>query len=179
MQKFICPLQSQVIWNNKQRFLAQSKSLAFHRRSCHFKGFSCTDFVCQKRISTIKHMSNGIFLMLPKCNIRVHAAKSDMRTIIFTRTSAVKQFIVFLHQMFSATRFFPYPVGEGIFNCLLFLLCQCGFFLVQHTFLFSFCIFNGVIDTNIFQIQCFFQNPIGIGTGSTVSHIGCHIILVR
>ena len=179
MQKLICPLQSQMVRHYKKCFLAQSKAFAFHCRSCHFKGFSCTNFVCQKCISTIQHMSDCIFLMLPKRNIRVHAAKTDMRAVVFTRTGTIEQLIVFLHQMFSASRVFPNPTGKSIFNCLLFLLCQGSFFLIQDTFLLSFCIFNGVIDTNIFQIQRFFQNPVRIGTGSAVSHISCHIVLIR
>ncbi|CCX87036.1 unknown [Clostridium sp. CAG:590] len=79
--------------------------------------------------------------------------------------------------MLSAVRVFPYPVSKSVFDCLLFLLCQSRFFLVQNTFLFS-AIINRVINTNIFQIQRFFQNPIRIGTGSTVCHISGYIVLV-
>ena len=155
MKKFICPLQGQMVGNNKQCLLAQSQAFTFHSGSRHFKGFARTNLMCQQGIPTIQHMGNGISLVFPKGYIGIHATKSDMATIVFTRSGGVKQFIILGHKCFTAVRVFPNPVSERILDCLLFLLCQSSFLFVQHTLLLAIRILNGVVDTNIFQIQSF------------------------
>ena len=70
------------------------------------------------------------------------------------------------------------PISERILDCLLFLLCQGSFFFIEDTLLLTICIFNRIIDTNIFQIQRFLQNPICVGSLCTVSDIRRHIVVV-
>ena len=177
MKELICPLQGQMVRHNKHGFLAQAKSLALHSRCCHFKSFARTNFVCEQGVSTVKHMSNSISLMFTEGNIRVHTAETDMTAIILTGSGGVKEFVVLCDQSFTAARVFPYPILKRILDCLLFLLCQSGFLFIQDTLLLTVRIFDGVIDTNIFQVQRFFQNTIGIGTVSTIGHIRSHIVV--
>ena len=122
-------------------------------------------------------MSDSVSLMFTEGNVRVHTAEADMAAIILTGPGGVKKLIVLRNQCFPAARVFPNPILKRILDCLLFLLCQSGFLFIQDTLLLSVRIFDGVIDTNVFQVQCFFQNPIGIGTVSTVGHICRHIIV--
>ena len=43
-----------MVWNHKERFLAQSQAFGFHRSSYHFKSFACAYFMCQQGISSIR-----------------------------------------------------------------------------------------------------------------------------
>ena len=168
-----------MVRHNKEGFLAQSQTLALHCGSCHFKGFPSPDFVCKQRISPIKYMSDGILLMLTEGNIRIHTAKTNMAAVILTRSGGIKQFIVFCDQSFTPVRFFPYPVLKSILYRLLFLLCERCLLFIQDTLLLSIRILYRIIDTNIFQIQCFFQNAVRIGSVRSISCICCHIIVAR
>lgn len=105
-------------------------------------------------------MSDSISLVFTEGNIRVHAAETDMRAIILTRSGGVKKFVVLGGKGFSSVRISPNPISERILDCLLFLLCQGSFFFIEDTLLLTICIFNRIIDTNILQIQRFLQNPI-------------------
>ena len=62
----------------------------------------------------------------------------------------------------------PDPVGKSVLDDLLFLLCQHGLPLVQHTLGFALGILDGVIDADILQVQGFFQDLIGVGTAGAV-----------
>ena len=123
-------------------------------------------------------MSDGISLVFTEGNIRVHAAETDMRAIILTRSGGVKKFVVLGGKGFSSVRISPNPISERILDCLLFLLCQGRFFFVENTLLLAIRILNRIIDTNIFQIQRFLQNPICVGSLCTVGDIRRHIVVV-
>ena len=43
-----------MVWNHKERFLAQSQAFGFHRSSYHLKSFACAYFMCQQGISSIR-----------------------------------------------------------------------------------------------------------------------------
>ena len=84
----------------------------------------------QQRIAAVQHMSNGILLMFPQPDFRIHAAKADMRTIVLTGTSAVEQLVILFHKFRAAIRVFPHPVLERILNGLLFLLGEGGLLFI-------------------------------------------------
>lgn len=63
MKKFICPLQGQMVGNNKQCLLAQSQAFTFHSVKPPFQMFVRTNLMCQQGIPTIQHMGNGISLV--------------------------------------------------------------------------------------------------------------------
>ena len=175
VQKLRSPLLRQVIGHNKQRFLAQPQPFCFHSGCRHFVGFARANFVCKQRITAIKHMSNGVALVLPEGDFRVHANKVNVGTVILTGSGAVEQLIVLPDQRNAPLGVLPDPVGKSILDDLLFLLCQHGFPLVQHTLGFALGILDGVVDADILQIQGFFQNLIGVGTGCAVGFGGDNI----
>ena len=166
-----------MVWNHKERFLAQSQAFGFHRSSYHFKSFACAYFMCQQGISSIQHMGNGAFLVFSQGNGRVHPSKSDVAAIIFTGTDRVHFLVVLAHQSLAALRVSPDPVPKGFPDSLLFLGSQSGLLGVQHAALFSVCILYGVIDTDISQVQAVLQNLIGIGTTGPIGGISCHIVV--
>ena len=155
--------------------MAQAEPLAFHGCRRHFKGFPCTDFVCQQRVAAVEHMGNRVTLMLPQPDIRVHADEMNVLPVILPRTGGIEQLIISSGQGFPALRVFPYPVLERILDCLLFLLSKRGFLLVQDTAFFAVRILHLVIDSHVLQVQRILQNLIGIGTGGSVGYIAVHV----
>ena len=168
-----------MIRNDKHGFLAQPQPFCLHSRSGHLESLAGTHFVGQQRIAAVQHMSNGILLMFPQPDFRIHAAKADMRTIVLTGTSAVEQLVILFHKFRAAIRVFPHPVLECILNGLLFLLGEGGLLFIQNPLLLAVCILHGIVDTNIPQIQRILQNPVDIGTAGAVGHIGMDIIPAR
>ena len=151
-QKLRRPLLSQMIRHNKEGFLAQPQTLTLHGGSHHFKGFARAYFVRQQRIAAVHHMGNGVQLMLPQGNGRVHAAKNNMAAVILAGAGGVHFLVVLAHQSLTALRVFPNPVLESIPDSLLLLGCQRGFLGVQHPALFAVCVLHRVIDTDIPQV---------------------------
>ena len=96
-QKLRGPLFRKVIGNNKQGFPAKPQPFGLHGSPHHFKRLARTYFMCQQRISAVKHMSNGIALMLPQADLRVHACKDNVAAVIFPWPDAVHFPVVLLH----------------------------------------------------------------------------------
>ena len=117
-------------------------------------------------------MSNGIALMFPEGDFRVHTDKVDVGTIVFSWPAAVEQFIILFHQCNAPLGVFPDPVGKGILDDLLLLLCQHGVRFVQDALQLAFFIFDSVIDAHIFQVERVFQNLVGVGAGGAVGFGG-------
>ena len=90
MQKLRCPLLRQMIGNHEQAFLAQTQAFCFHCGCSHFKSFARAYFVCKQSITAIKHMSNGIALMLPERDFRVHPHKMNVTSIVFAGSRGVE-----------------------------------------------------------------------------------------
>lgn len=157
-----------MVGHDKKAFLAQTKAFGFHGRRSHFVGFACANFVRKQRITAIKHMGDGISLVFPEGDLRVHADKMDVASVILTGAGRVEQFVVLLHQCNAPLRVLPDPVGESILDDLLFLLRKHGLPLVQHTLEFAIGILDGVVDADIFQVQGLLQNLVGVGTGCAV-----------
>ena len=99
-----------------------------------------------------------------------------MAAVIFPWTGGVEQLIVASYKFFPSLRIAPDPVGKSVFDCLLFLLCKGRLLFVQDSFLFPVGIFIRIIDTDIFQIECFLQNLIRIRPVCAVSDIGINVM---
>ena len=114
--------------------------------------------------------------MRAELNVRIHPSEADMAAVIFPQTGGVEQLIVARYKFFPSLRIAPDPVGKSVFDCLLFLLCKGRLLFVQDSFLFPVGIFIRVIDTDIFQIECFLQNLIRIRPVCAVSDIGIDVM---
>ena len=113
--------------------------------------------------------------MFPEGDLRVHAHEFDVASVILTGAGRVEQFVILFYQRDAPLRVLPDPVGKSILDDLLFLLRQHGLPLVQHTLGLALGILDGVIDADIFQIQGFLQNLVGVGTGCAVGFRGNNI----
>ena len=117
-------------------------------------------------------MGNRIALMLSQIDLRVHAHKMNVTTVIFTGPGAVKKIIVPLHQQNPPLRIFPDPASKCVLDGLLFLLGEGGFVLIQHA-LFLAILHDGIINAAITQIQGILQNLVSVGSAGTVG-FGAH-----
>ena len=111
----------------------------------------------------------------PEGDLWVHADEMNVGAVVFTGSGAVEQLVVLLHQRNAPLGVLPDPVGESVLDDLLFLLRQHGLPFVQHTLGLALGILDGVIDADIFQVERFFQNLIGIGTAGAVGLGGDNI----
>ena len=101
-----------------------------------------------------------------------------MTAVVLAGTDRVEELIILFYQIFAPVRVLPDPVAESFFNCLLLLLGERGFLLVQHPLFFSFSILYCVVDADIPKIQCIFEYSISICAVSSVCHI-CRNIICR
>ena len=178
-QKLRRPLFRQMVWHDKNGFLAQSQPLRFHRRGYHFKGFSRANFVCQQRIPAVQHMGDGVFLMLPEGDFRVHPRENDVAAVILAGTSAVHFLVVLPYQRFAALRVFPNPVLERIPDKLLLLRGKGGFLGVEDAALPSVCVLYGIVDANIAEVQRILQQPVGAGAVCAVGGECRHVVVAH
>ena len=86
-----------------------------------------------------------------------------MAAVILAGTSAVHFLVVLPYQRFAPLRVFPNPVLERIPDKLLLLRGKGGFLGVEDTALPSVCILNGIVDTNVAEVQRILQQPVGAG----------------
>ena len=174
MQKLRGPLFRQVVGHNKKTFLAQTQAFGFHRSSGHFKSLAGTNFVCQQSVVAVQNVSNGIALVFPQTDLRVHAHEMNVGTVILAGPGAVKKLIVLFHQQSAPLRVFPDPSSKSVLDGLLFLLGESGFVLVQHTFFLAI-LLDGIIDAAVAQVQCVLQDFIGIGPAGAVGFGGHNV----
>ena len=153
-----------MVGNHKNGLLTQPQPLAFHGGSDHLKGLARTHFVGKQCITAIENMGNGVSLMLPEGDFRVHARKDDVTAVIFPWAGAVHFLIVLPNQCLTALGFCPNPVPERIPDQLLLLSRQRGFLGVQHPLFVSVRILNGVVHLHIPEVQGILQNFIGADT---------------
>ena len=99
-----------------------------------------------------------------------------MAAVIGTGLNGIENLIVFLAQGFPAGRVFPYPGLKGFPNHFLLLLCQHGFFGIQHTLFIAVHIVNGVIHTAVPQVQAVLDDGISVLSLGAVGHIGKGVV---
>ena len=126
-QELRSPLFGQVVRDHEKGFLAQPQALGLHRGGHHLKGLARAHLMGQQRIAAVQHMGDGVFLMLPQGDGRVHAAKDDMAAVILAGAGAVHFFIVLADQCLPPLRVLPNPVLKCLPDGLLLLRGQSGF----------------------------------------------------
>ena len=131
----------------------------------------------QQRVSAVQDMGDGVPLVGPQTNFRVHAGKSDMLAAVLPGPGGVEQNVVTLCQLPPPVRVPPDPVPEGVLDGLLLLLGQRGFVLVQHPFFSSIRILHRVIHAHVPEIQRILQNAVGAGTGGAIGGMSGHIVI--
>ena len=88
------PLFCQMVGDHEQALMAQAKTLAFLGSGNHFVGLAGSNDMRQKRIASVEDVGNGINLMGPKSDFRVHADEAQMAAVIFPRANGVEPLVV-------------------------------------------------------------------------------------
>ena len=93
-QCFTGKLACQMVWHGNKRFTAQAQPLFFHCGGNHFVSFTRANHMGQQGVVAVQDVGNGIALVGPQCDFRVHAEKLNVTSIIFARANTIKFFIV-------------------------------------------------------------------------------------
>ena len=112
-------------------------------------------------ISAIQNVRDGIDLMGPQGDFRIHSLKVNMPSVILTGTDAVEGFIVDAAQPFSAVNVPPYPFRKFLLDEFLPVLGNSSFLLVEDSFFIAVFILNIVEYPHILLVQGLLQNVIG------------------
>ena len=119
-----------MVRHGKEGLLAQAQPLRFHGGGHHLKGLARAHFMGQEYVVPVKDMGDGVKLVFPQLDFRVDTAENDVLPVILAGAGGIIKVVVFADQGLPPVRVFPYPVPEGVFDGLLFLLGQGGGVLV-------------------------------------------------
>lgn len=116
----------------------------------------------QQGIPAVHDMSDGVDLMGPKGDLRVHARKADMTAVILTGPNGIKGFVVDSTQPFPSINVFPDPFGEFLLDQLLPILGNGSFLFVENRLFVAVFVLHIIKHTHIPLVQGLLQNLIGI-----------------
>ena len=131
----------------------------------------------QEGIAAVENVGDGVPLVRPQGDLRVHAGKDDVASVVFAGPGAVHFLVVLLHQRRPPLRVLPYPVLESIPNKLLLLRRQGGFLGIEDPFLLAVRVGDGIIDAGIPEVQGVLQQPVGVGPVRAVGGVSGHVVV--
>ena len=168
-----------MVRHHKKGFLAQPQPLCLHGRGSHLEGLARAHLVGQQGVAAVEYMGNGVPLMLPQGNLRVHPHKMDVAAVVFPGPGGVEQLVVLFNQGFTPLGVLPDPVCKGILDGLLLLACQHGLLFVQHPLGLAAVILHRVVDPHIPEIEGVLQNLVGAGPRRAESLVGHDVVVAR
>ena len=155
--------------------MTQAQPLALLCRRHHLPGFPGPHHMAQQGVAAVENMGDGVQLMGPQGDLRVHAHKIDMAPIVFTGPQIVELVVVKPRQPFPALGVFPNPVLERLLDKLLLALGDGGFFLVQNGLFLPVPVLNVIENPNVPQVQGFLNDLVGVDAGGAVGAAGFDI----
>ena len=132
----------------------------------------------QQRVAAIEDVGDGVHLMLPQGDLRIHTAEADVTAIIFTGPVAVEQNIVRLADLLPPLRIFPDPLGKRLLQKLLLALCDGGLLFVEHCHAPPISIILIVKNADVFQVQTALDDVVGTGPRRTIGAVRLDIIAI-
>ena len=131
----------------------------------------------KERIAAVEVVGDGVSLMLPQRDLRIHARKDQVPAVIFPGTGGIEALIVELHQLPPPVGVAPDPVPERFSNGLLLLLGEGGFLAVEDALFLSVRVPYGVVDAHVPQVQRIFKDFVGVGAVGAVGHAGVDVVV--
>ena len=177
MQKFLRPLEGQVVRHHEKGLLAQAQAFGLHGGGGHLEGLARAHLVGKQGVAAVQNVSNSVPLMLPQGDLRVHAHKMDVAAIVFPWPGGVEQLVVLPHQYLSPLGVLPDPVCKGVLDGLLLLPGQHGLLFVQHPLGLAAVILHRVVDPRVPKVEGVLQNFVGAGPGCAEGLIGHDVIV--
>ena len=101
-----------------------------------------------------------------------------MAAVVFPGTNGVKFLVIQSYKRIAPRCVLPNPFGKLVFDCLLLLLCKDRFLFVQHPLLIAVDILHGIKHTDVFEVQRFFDDLVGIYPFCPIRNIDRDIFVV-
>ena len=129
----------------------------------------------QQRIPAVEDVRDGVPLMLPKGDFRVHPGENDVRAVKLAGPGTVETLVIGLHQRVPALRVLPYPFPESVFDGLLLLLGQGRFPGIEDAAFLAVRVFDCIVNAHVPQVQGIFQDFVSVDPGRAEGGIGRHV----
>ena len=155
-------LFGQMVGYYDQCFIAKTQTLFLHGAGDHLERFPSPHLMCQKYVVAVQHVGNGVALMGPQCDFRVHAGKAQIAAVVFPRADAVEFAVVQAYQRLPTLRLFENPFFKFVFYQALLGVGSLGGGVVQHAFFVSLCVGNCIKHLHRPQVQRSLCDFIGI-----------------
>ena len=165
-------LFGQMVGYYNQRFIAKTQTFFLHRAGDHLERLPSPNLMCQQYVVAVQHVGNGVALMGPQRNFRVHAGKTQVAAVVFPRADAVEFAVVQAYQRLPPLRLLENPFFKLVFYQTLLGVGSLGGGVVQHAFFVSFCVGDRVKHLHRPQVQRSLGDFIGILAVRTVGD-GC------
>ena len=120
--------------------------------------------MCQKRIAAVHDVGDGIDLVCPQGDLRVHAGKADVLPVVFAGPDAVKCFIVNAAQFLAPVNVPPDPLGKFGLDEFLPVLGNGRFLFVQNRLSVPVFVLDIVKNTDILLVQGLLKDVVGVLT---------------
>ena len=166
-----------MVWHGNKRFTAQAQPLFFHCGGNHFVSFTRANHMGQQGVVAVQDVGNGIALVRPQRDFRVHPEKLNVTSIIFARANTIKFFIVQRHQTFTALTVLENPVFKSIFYHPLLGLCFFGGRTIELMLLLAVFVIDCIVNFGGSQVECVLQQMIAVDTFCAVGVRDADIIV--
>ena len=161
-------LFGQMVGYYDQGLVAKTQTLLLHSAGDHLERLSSPHLVCQQYVVAVQHVGNGVALMGPQCDFRVHAGKAQIAAVVFPRADAVEFAVVQAYQRLPTLRLLENPFLKLVFYQALLCIGSLGGGVVQHAFFVSLCVGNCIKHLHRPQVQRGLCDFIGILAVRTV-----------
>ena len=155
-------LLGQMVGHYDQRFIAKTQALLLHSAGNHLERFPSPYLMCQQYVVAVQHMGNGVALVWPQRNFRVHAGKAQITAVVFPRADAVEFAVVEAYQRLPPLRLLENPFLKLVLDQTLLGVGSLGGGVVQHAFFVSLCVGNCIKHLHRPQVQRSLCDFIGI-----------------
>ena len=88
--------------------------------------------MCQQRIAAVDHMGDGVHLMLPQADLRVHPHKAEMAAVVLPWADGIEGVVINTAQPFPPVNVLPKPIGKFGLDQFLPILGNGGFLHIQY-----------------------------------------------
>ena len=129
----------------------------------------------QQGVPTVEDMGDGIHLVFPQGDLRVHAGEIDVTSVILTGTVGVEQDVIGFADGFPALRVLPDPLRKGFLDKLLLALGDGRLLFVEDGDPPPIRVILIIKNTDILQVQAVLDDLIGVDPLGAVGSESLHI----
>ena len=135
--------------------------------------------MCEKRVAAVERPRYRVHLMRAKGYLGIHAGEAKVAAIVFARAGGVEYLVIHSHKPLTPVGVAPYPLGKGILYCLLLLLRNDGFVLVQNTGFVAVYIGHGIEYPHVPKIKRVLDDFVGVGSARAIPGVCLDVLVVN